>query len=125
MSITEGVAVLTKPWKNRNKLETYVFNEEAKKILSAFPRTVPKEDLTETIPLGVRTRHSHQSYGAFLRAIIDSLFLTKGKRPTQDKIESALIRAHAAMPPKMDTEDSESHALFFKLALQEFQKTEY
>lgn len=122
MSVTEGIAVLTKPWKNRNKLETYVFNEDAKKILSAFPRTVPKEDLTETIPLGVRTRHSHQSYGAFLRAIIDALFLSKGKSPTQDKIESALILAHAAMPPKMDSEDSESHALFFKLALEEFQK---
>jgi hypothetical protein len=122
VTISEGLASVTKPWKNRNKLETYVFNEEAQRLLETHPRTVPKEDLTETIPLGIRTRHVHASYGAFLRAIIDAHFLSKGKTPTQDTIEGALVRAHGAMPPKMDGGDPEFQALFFKLALKEFQK---
>lgn len=122
MTISEGLASVTKPWKNRNKLETYVFNEEAQLLLKTHPRTVPKEDLTETIPLAVKTRHVYGSYGAFLRSIIDSLFLSKGKSPPQEKIEGALVRAHGAMPPKMDGADGEFRDLFFKLALKELQK---
>jgi hypothetical protein len=57
-----------------------------------------------------------------LRAIIDQLFLSKGTNPTQDKMEAALVRAHAAMPPKMDREDPEYQDLFFKLALEEIQE---
>jgi hypothetical protein len=117
MSIVESISCITKPWKNRNKLETYVYNSTAKLILSECPHLVPSEDLTQMVRLGVRTRHKLASYGSFLRIIIDTLYQSKGAQPTQIMIDRCLNTAHhkISLLPKSDQEDPAD--LLFEAAL--------
>lgn len=125
MSVKEGLACLTKPWKNRSKLETYVFNDQAKALISKSPRLIPSEDLSQMVRLEARTRHKHPSYGSFLRVIIDSLFKSNGTFPTQLMIDQSLNIAHDKInsAPKSDESEEATNSLLFETAQQILKNT--
>jgi hypothetical protein len=125
MSVVEGLACLTKPWKNRNKLETYVFNNQAKSLISKSPRLIPTEDLSQMVKLEARTRHKLPSYGSFLRVIIDSLFRSNGTIPTQIMIDQSLNTAHEKInsAPRSDESEEDTNSFLFETAQQILKNT--
>jgi len=118
MTILEGQTVITKPWKNRKKYQTYVFNEHSRRILANHPRQIPSESLEETSTIEPKTLHFYLSYGKLLQLIIDTLYLTKGSQPSQDLIDSCFDEARKAMPPKLDWSEKTTHEIYFESGYQ-------
>lgn len=114
MQVLEGQTVITKPWKNRKKYQTYVFNEEARSILTAFPREIISESLEERTTINPKVLHFFLSYGKILQIIIDTLYQSKGKYPSQAFIDQCFEEGKKSMSPKLDWTEKGTHEVYFE-----------
>lgn len=120
--IFENDYLIIKPYKNRNKSELYIHNQELRSELANTPIPLINEDLTSVIYLNKKVLFHSKAYGNIAKEAVNQYVNSQLKTQYAEKINEFFNAKIDDIPPHIDLTNKDVKEGYYNHILKELAK---